>query len=392
MNRGLANIGLIIGSTAFALLLCEAGSRLIVDPVDYLSPTLVRDDILGMRLPPGSGGHDEWGLRNKRVPETAEVVALGDSHTYGNGATMDEAWPAVLGRLTGKSVYNLGMGGYGPNQYDYLLQTKALMLKPRTIVCGLYLGDDFDNAFRITYGLTHWSSLRREGLGTVDPDIWEKETSPDLTWHKRIRNWLSQHSILYRLVFHGMLQAFTGRYQVENASRLYEGTTSLLLPEHHVEEAFIPAAVLRGLDQQSPSVAEGMRLTFQLLQDMNDLCASNHIQFIIAVIPTKEMVYARYLEHNTTVSMNEIVDEVIANERIARRALFERLEQERIPYVDLLPAMEEASEADRIYTYSAVDMHPNKNGYRVIAEAIAQELVEVAGTGLQAAPSRSTLP
>ena len=30
---------------------------------------------------------------------------------------MNEAWPKVLPRLTGKNVYSLAMGGYGPNQY-----------------------------------------------------------------------------------------------------------------------------------------------------------------------------------------------------------------------------------------------------------------------------------
>jgi hypothetical protein len=45
------------------------------------------------------------------------------------------------------------MGGCGSNQYYYLLQTKAFGLKPATIIGGLYMGDDLDNAYRITYGL-----------------------------------------------------------------------------------------------------------------------------------------------------------------------------------------------------------------------------------------------
>ena len=59
----------------------------------------------------------------------------------------------MLARSTGKNVYNLVMGGYGPNQYYYLLQTKAFGLKPAAIIGGLYMGDDFDNAYRITYGM-----------------------------------------------------------------------------------------------------------------------------------------------------------------------------------------------------------------------------------------------
>ncbi len=54
---------------------------------------------------------------------------------------MDQSWPYVLGKLTGRSVYNMGMGGYGPNQYFYLSNTKALALKPRVIIWGLYMGE-----------------------------------------------------------------------------------------------------------------------------------------------------------------------------------------------------------------------------------------------------------
>lgn len=373
-RKRFAPIGMVAVSTVSALLLCELGSRLVLNPVDFLSPRLVRDDVLGITLPGGSSGHDAWGFRNGGVPDTADMVALGDSHTYGNRATLDEAWPSVLARLTGERVYNLGMGGYGPNQYSCLLQTKALSLKPRTIVCGLYMGDDFDNAFRITYGLSHWSSLRREHIGPVDPDIWERESSHRPTWHQRIRQWLSQHSMLYRLVFHGVLQGIKGHYQIENASWLYESTTSLLLPEKHVQEAFIPANTLRGLDQESPSVHEGMRLTFQLLQQMNALCAQHHVQFIVAVIPTKETVYSRYLEHNPRVRMTAIIDKVIASERSARQTLFAQLDQANIRYVDVLPALQQASETERIYIHSGIDMHPNANGYRVIAEVLALHL------------------
>jgi lysophospholipase L1-like esterase len=374
LRKTLGAMAIVAASTMLAILLCELGSRLVLNPVDFLSPRLERDDILGARLPGGSGGHDAWGFRNRRVPETADVVALGDSHTYGNRATMEDAWPSVLGRLTGKSVYNLGMGGYGPNQYDYLLQTKALGLKPRVVICGLYMGDDFDNAFRITYGLSHWSSLRREDFGPVDPDVWEREVSADTQWHQKARQWLSQHSILYRLVIHGVLQPIKGRYQIENASRLYESTTSLVLHEKHVEEAFVPTATLRGLDQESPTVREGMRLTFQLLLEMNALCAQHGVQFIVAVIPTKEMVYSRYLEHNPALGMSAILDRVIASEQSARQKLFARLDEMNVRYVDTLPALERASETERIYIESGVDMHPNRNGYRVIAEALSQVL------------------
>lgn len=77
----------------------------------------------------------------------------------------------------------------------------------------------------------------------------------------------------------------------------------------------MPTAILRGLDQESPTGQKGMRLTFQLLLEMSALCAQHDVQFIVAVIPTKEMVCSRYLEHNPALGMSPILDRVIASER-----------------------------------------------------------------------------
>src|SRR5436309_10317459 len=160
-RKTVINLLIVALSAAFGALLCEVGSRFFLNSADYLAVQLVDDKILGKALPPKASGYDEWGFRNRRVPPTVDIVAIGDSHTFGNTAKMDESWPYVLGRLTGRNVYNMGMGGYGPNQYFHLSNSKALSLKPNVIVWGLYMGDDFQNAYAITYGLKHWANLRK---------------------------------------------------------------------------------------------------------------------------------------------------------------------------------------------------------------------------------------
>ncbi|HEY3161923.1 MAG TPA: hypothetical protein VGJ78_23335, partial [Vicinamibacterales bacterium] len=79
LTTAAANGLVLLVSLATAVLLCEAGARLFLDPADYLSVTTERDDVLGIRIPPGSPGYDEWGFRNRAVPSSAAVVALGDS-------------------------------------------------------------------------------------------------------------------------------------------------------------------------------------------------------------------------------------------------------------------------------------------------------------------------
>ena len=369
IRKYFTNFCVLLLSVGFSLLLAEFAARRVLNPSDYLGVGLVSDEVLGaVPSKTAKAGFDDWGFRNREVPKTAEIVAVGDSHTFGNTARMDESWPYVFGQLTGKPVYNMGMGGYGPNQYFYLSTTKALSLKPRTIVWGLYMGDDFENAYTITYGLDHWAYLRGHAAEKADFNIWEQH--PSAGWFKNARVWLSEHSIIYQLLFHGAWGGrVQGEMQIKNAAQLYPGeATSLSVPEKHILEAFRPKSMLVRLDQQSPPVLEGMRITFELLKQMNDLCRQNHIQFMVVVVPIKEEVFSEYLEHNSKVPMNEVLDSLMVNDRLAREKTFKFLNDAGIPYADPLRALKNAADRE-LYARTAADMHPGKNGYKVIAES-----------------------
>src|SRR5262245_51387154 len=100
-QRGL-NLLVLVLSTVVGILLSEDLARVVLNASDYLSVEMVHDEVLGA-IPSAhtrNGGFDAWGFRNRRVPVSADVVAIGDSHTYGNTATMEDSWPYVLGRLS----------------------------------------------------------------------------------------------------------------------------------------------------------------------------------------------------------------------------------------------------------------------------------------------------
>jgi lysophospholipase L1-like esterase len=50
-------------------------------------------------------------VRGRAVPAGATVLALGDSLTFGTGATPESAYPAVLAGLTGWAIVNAGVPG-----------------------------------------------------------------------------------------------------------------------------------------------------------------------------------------------------------------------------------------------------------------------------------------
>ena len=385
LRRVLVNLCVLAMSVGVSLLAAEFAARMVLNASDFLRLEVVGDPVLGaVPSPSAMSGFDKWGFRNREVPKSADIVAVGDSHTYGNTARMVDSWPYVLGQLTGERVYNMSLGGYGPIQYFYLSKTKALELKPKMIIWGFYMGDDFEGSYTMTYGKEYWAYLRKLPPQQVDPYVWE--TAPDVGRFRRMRIWLSRHSLLYQLVFHtGLGGTLKGDIQIKNAAALYPGVaTSVVLPEKNIAEAFRPIGLLQWLDQNSPSVREGMRISFVLLKDMNDICKANHIQFVVVVIPIKEAVFSEEIGHNPNLPLHDVIDQLLVNEAAARAELYKFLDENGIPYVDPLPAMKNAR-AEGLYASSAGDMHPNRNGYRVIGEAVAARVKQLQSQGLPAA-------
>jgi hypothetical protein len=207
----------------------------------------------------------------------------------------------------------------------------------------------------------------------VNPNIWQ-ENLPAPTWHKKVRIWLSRNSVIYQLLVHGALFGpLKGKIQIENARQLNDGATSLIIPEKNISEAFLPRSMLSRLDQESPAVRDGMRITFTLLAEMNDICLENKIKFLVAVIPTKEMVFSDYLENNSGIPLNDVMTKLLSNERLAWARTRTFLTDSSILYVDTLPRLKRSVEQG-LYARSAADMHPNRNGYKVIADAVFEAL------------------
>jgi hypothetical protein len=367
----LINSAVVACAVLVGLLIAEIAARTALNPADYLSVELEHDDVLGAvpSRQTAGGAFDNWGFRNLVVPEAADIVAIGDSHTYGNAATMSESWPYVVASLTATRVYNMALGGYGPNQYSHLLP-QAFKLKPKLVAVGLYMGDDFENAFLITYGLKHWAALRALPADQVDFDIWGAQQAPP-SLNKAVRVWLSRHSVIYQLTFHGpLLGKLQGEAQIRNASSLSDAATTLSVSEDGILEAFRPKGLLQNLDQGSVNVREGMRITFLLLKQMKELCRQNNTDFVVIVIPTKEMVFADYLEKRPDIPLSDVIGKLLTNERLARNKTFEALHQSEIDFVDVLPALR-SERGSQLYARTAADMHPNGNGYRVIGQAVA---------------------
>src|SRR3954462_2215482 len=106
----------------------------------------------------------------------------------------------------------MGVGGYGPVQY-LVLTDQALQLSPKTIVVGLYLGNDLYDAYHLTYRNDAFVDMRlSRPHDELEPDtiqsrsvaLWDEEKSfhnrygRDSVWGWNV--WLREHSAIGRLL------------------------------------------------------------------------------------------------------------------------------------------------------------------------------------------------
>ena len=384
MNDFIKKTLIVLIAVIASLLLAEGVSRVFFDPVDYLWPKQSPDEILRLRINPNSRAHDSWGFRNKSVPERADIVAIGDSQTYGISALARYTWPETLQRLTGKEVYNLALGGYGPAEYLYLMEQKALQMKPNLIIAGFYLGNDLADTYEAVYTVGYWKGLRNPALAikddtkTDDLEKPEEKKSP----HSRspqtrlkymayvITDWFAGHSVLYRIV----TETYLGD-MIRQRRKMDMGEEIIMFrdSEHGINTGFTPETRLQGLDLTRPHLQEGLRLALDFFNRMNEIAGKNGIRFLVVMIPTKETVFADFIEGNDSLPGSPKIDRLIDNERRVSEIAKSYFEEHNIPYLDVLEPLRGAVPYEQIYPNN-YNGHSNKNGYRIIAESIYQYL------------------
>lgn len=373
---------------SFSVLVCfffaEVAMRLILNPVNFLRPVLVDDARMGHKVKSGTGGHDAWGFRNETVPERVDLVAIGDSHTYGVSAMAFNSWPAWLSRTTDRSVYNMALGGYGPIQYEALLRERALGLKPATVVLGVYLGNDIFDAYRVVYGLDAWKDKRSPELSSLVSPYKSIERPLHATLPSRIRTFIGQHSIVYRLTV-SSFGHWLGLLELR-VRKLSPGVT--VLEDGDFRTAFTPVRRLKSLDFETPEVREGWRLMLESFERIVELCEQDGIRLVVVGVPTKELVFADRLAGRTDLNNAEVIAQLLVREARVWKDVQAFFEAREIPFVDPLPALREAALHEPIYP-SNEGGHTVSAGYRVIAETIASAVGSDFGrSGSQAVSSR----
>jgi len=341
-------------------------------PIDYLKPVRVTDPILFLRVLPGSGAHDEWGFRNLTVPSEVDVVALGDSNTWGVNATWEKNWPGWYSRLSGKSIYNFGISAFGPAESLYFLKTKALELDPKLIVLALHPGNDFSDAYRTVSRSPYWASYRTDSMppykraddSKFEPSAIDAPADGELIL--QFRYWLRRNSILFRIIEEGPVGQKINAWGDQREGFGRHGC--IVKTTDPFETVFNPEGTFSLIDPDRVEVREGFDLTLEFIKEMAEVAAENGTDFLVVFIPTKESVMVSWVDKAEN-GCNAFVKKVAETEkRLGDRArLF--FQKNDIDYVDSLEMLQAKLPQQRLYIRSG-DSHPTEDGYRVIAEQI----------------------
>jgi hypothetical protein len=299
---------------------------------------------------------DGHGFRNAWPwPEAAEILTLGDSVTFGQGVEDEQAWPALLARSFPKSrVINLGLIGAGPQQYLRVYETFGLKLRPKVVLVGLFIGNDFWDAEMFDLWLKSgaggsymvWRDFGRPPSASLDLQQPVGQTISSVSWRAKL---LARNSYVYNLLlyvrgnFSRWIPSGKKVFQAPDGSRL-ELAPSVLA--HNTREARPGRHVFQQVVDS--------------LQRIHVLAKKNGATVLVILQRSKEEVYLPLV--------GELPPDPAAPLLVALREL-------GIPYLDLLEEFRRRAAKGEVLFFET-DGHPNARGYALIAELLTSHLKE----------------
>jgi lysophospholipase L1-like esterase len=274
-------------------------------------------------------------------PATADIVAVGDSLTFGYGAAPDEAWPALIAReLPGSKVINLGLIGAGPQQHLRVYETFGVPLKPKALLIGFFLANDFWDAEKFDAWLKSgvggnymaWRDLAGDRTAFLGDALLGDVLRSSYLYH-----WARFVREVYR----------DWRAGEPKDLQLANGSHVKLRPDDLAEKTAYIEPGNRIFD-----------LSLDALERISAIATSHGTHVIVVLQPGKEETYL------------PLLDGTPADPGASLRAA---LQARGIEYLDLLPLFREHA-AGGVKLFYEFDGHPNAEGYRLTAEGILAHL------------------
>ncbi len=383
-------------SLLFSFIVLEIGLKSFTPyPISRVS-NRIEHEKLGHVMDPNMNDIDENGFRNKKLT-SVDIVALGDSHTYGFNVSSDNSWPKLLGRKLKKNVYNFGIGGYGILQYQNLL-SKAIELNPEVILLGLYLPNDLNDICNLVSSNTYWASRAKEF--DINSSVCS-EIKPDSALGKYanqkssiiIRKWLKENSAIISIVSKYYHRFSTHKRistrELKAINRIEKGgaTNALVINDGKIKTMidFLRIQLNKEcMDMNSPHIQMGYEVLKEFFLEAKKNTELNNIHFGVLFIPSKERVFYEYLKQTDHYIPKEYED-LVENEDELKGMTSVFMKNIGIPFIDVLPDMENALLKHGDIYPAWDDGHTILIGYKVFAESafnLYQQIISSTGNNV----------
>lgn len=164
----------------------------------------------------------------------AEILLVGDSFTFCTAVRASETAAYKLQQLSGRTAYNLGVPGIGPDEYLELSRRHAARLKPRIVVFNVYEGNDLRDVERARAFISRKQDQREDVQRRLSVSYAVEFVRANLSLLvKTMKRFAADHDFRYAAMVDGnvmqMNTANSDQDEADIAVRLGKGEVSLEL-------------------------------------------------------------------------------------------------------------------------------------------------------------------
>jgi hypothetical protein len=336
-------------------------------PIHAFKANQVDDEILSNRLDQSLTGIDSNGFRNAAATEKADIVAIGDSHTYGVNADPEDSWPSLLAGMTNMTAYNYGVSGYGILQYAHLID-EAIKMNPEYIIIGFYPSNDL-KVCKLFGALGYWKQWADEHGYDIEFCPEKKQKNKD-----NHGSWMANFDLLDYLMHETAIGSLTVHVWDLASLRFNLGPEGRsLIINHETNPTITTTKRLKkhsqymDLTQQEASL--GFEITEDVLIEAKNRLDKHDIKLIVMFVPSKEIIYLDFLE-DSGYPVPQTYYELVAREREIVAKLSTTLDSHGIEHVNAEQYVADAvNQSRKVYAFTG-DGHPLRPGYDAYARAI----------------------
>jgi lysophospholipase L1-like esterase len=313
-----------------------------------------------------------WKEVTREKPQGLTRIAfVGDSFTFGNWApSVAESFVGVVDgelRSKGVEVLNFGVGGYGVDDLELLIQEEVIAFQPDLVVLAFFNGNDFRDTY-LGIGKHDVSS----GTAVLRPEVILKKVPPEsigdlesleaalrqksaTDWISRVKDGLRTYSAFARMLERakdGLLER-NGRGKAPSADGVFHVSRDFMGYNYWSQNPY------------SELAREAKDVTLAILHRIYARLRESSVDFAIVALPYREQVYAQD-------ATGEGFDIGLPQRHLAAFAA-----EKGVPYLDVLGALREfARDPANPNLYLRSDPHFTASGHRVVGELIANWLME----------------